>query len=146
MGLGADGRIAWRCHLRSAPEAVYEMLDTAEGRERFWAAAAPEVGGAVEFRFSNGQTLTSKIVKRDPGKLFQLRYFNGSTVTFVLRSDGAGGTELTLTEEAFAPEDVLENLAGWISVLLGLKAAVDFRIDLRNHRPGCTWESGFVDV
>jgi hypothetical protein len=41
---------------------------------------------------------------------------------------------------------VLENLAGWISVLLGLKAAADFRIDLRNHRPGCTWESGFVDV
>jgi hypothetical protein len=35
--------------------------------------------------------------------------------------------------------------AGWVSVLLALKAAVDFGVDLRNHDPERTWSTGFVD-
>lgn len=31
-------------------------------------------------------------------------------------------------------------------MLLALKAAVDFAIDLRSHDPGRTWEHGYVDV
>jgi hypothetical protein len=32
-----------------------------------------------------------------------------------------------------------------VSVLLALKAAVDFSVDLRNHDAGRTWCSGYVD-
>jgi hypothetical protein len=38
------------------------------------------------------------------------------------------------------------NLAGWVSVLLALKAAVDFGVDLRNSDPARRWEDGYVDV
>jgi hypothetical protein len=36
-------------------------------------------------------------------------------------------------------------MAGWVSVLLALKAAADFGIDLRNHDPARTWNKGYVD-
>lgn len=36
-------------------------------------------------------------------------------------------------------------IAGWVSVLLALKAAVDFSVDLRNHDPGRTWDQGYAD-
>ena len=39
-----------------------------------------------------------------------------------------------------------EHRAGWVSVLLALKAAVDFAVDLRNRDPDRTWEDGYVDV
>ncbi len=32
-------------------------------------------------------------------------------------------------------EDRTEVIAGWVSVLMALKAAVDFSVDLRNHDP-----------
>ena len=38
-----------------------------------------------------------------------------------------------------------ENRAGWVSVLLTLKAAADFGVDLRNHDPTRTWDQDFAD-
>ena len=35
---------------------------------------------------------------------------------------------------------------GVVSVLLALKAAADFSVDLRNRDPGRRWEDGYVDV
>ena len=46
---------------------------------------------------------------------------------------GRGGTDLTLTETGVPSEWRKENLAGWVSVLLALKAAVDHGVDLRVH-------------
>ena len=43
------------------------------------------------------------------------------------------------------PEFRDELLAGWLNVLLPLKAACDFGIDLRNHDPARTWDRSFVD-
>ncbi len=38
-----------------------------------------------------------------------------------------------------------EELPGWISVLLALKAAADFSIDIRNHDARRTWDQGYCD-
>jgi hypothetical protein len=54
--------------------------------------------------------------------------------------------DLTLTEVGAPPKDPAQNQAGWVSVLLALKAAVDFRIGLRNRDSERTWDEGFVDA
>ena len=138
--------IRWRVHLASPPERVYAMLATAEGRCRFWAASAEESDGVVDFRFTNGQVLRGRVLERDPPRRFAVEYFGGSAAAFDLEEDGEGGTDLTLTETGVPPEEWEDNRAGWVSVLLTLKAAVDFAVDLRNHDPLRGWEQGFVDV
>jgi hypothetical protein len=35
--------------------------------------------------------------------------------------------------------------AGWVSVLLALKAAADHGVDLRNHDAARTWSQGYCD-
>lgn len=122
------------------------MVATAEGRRRFWAASAEESDGVVEFRFTNGQALRGRVLERDPPRRFAVEYFGGSAAAFDLAEDGKGGTDLTLTETGVPPEEWEDNRAGWITVLLTLKAAVDFAFDLRNHDPLRAWEQGFVDV
>jgi hypothetical protein len=65
--------------------------------------------------------------------------------TFDLADDGAGGTDLTLTDAGVREADYAETHAGWVSVLLALKAAADHGVDLRNHDEQRTWDQGFVD-
>ena len=44
------------------------------------------------------------------------------------------------------PESEMEEtIAGWGSVLMALKAAVDHAVDLRNHDPERTWDQGYFD-
>jgi uncharacterized protein YndB with AHSA1/START domain len=138
--------ILWRVHLRSPPDAVFRTLATPAGRARFWATSAEERDGVVHFVFPNGQQLDSRILESTPASRFQLTYFGGSRVTFELQPAADGGTELTLTEADVPPDDYHENLAGWITVLLTLKGAVDHGIDLRNHSATRTWQAGYVDV
>lgn len=86
-----------------------------------------------------------KILENDPPHRFQIIYFGGTVTTFDLADDGRGGTDLVLTDRSVLPEDQHEVLAGWVSVLLSLKAAVDFGIDLRNHDPVRTWDERYAD-
>jgi hypothetical protein len=122
------------------------MLSTGEGRARFWADSAEEVAGTIHFCFSNGQQLNSFVREKLPPNRFQLTYFGGSLVTFDLQAAGRGGTDLTLSEAGAPPDEHEQNRAGWVIVLLMLKAAVDFAVDLRSHDPTRTWERGYVDV
>lgn len=142
----AKHTITWRLHLRSSPPRVYDYLATSEGRRRFWARSADEVAGEIEFRFVDGTRLDSRILVAAPPSEFGISYFAGSRVLFQLSDDGSGGTELTLTEEGVTDANLQENLPGWVSLLLTLKAAVDHGIDLRNHDPERTWKRGYVDV
>src|SRR5574341_256291 len=137
--------IRWRLHLRSSPSRVYNMVATDEGRARFWAEAAIETNGMIHFRFPNGQEWRGRILERHPTHRFQVEYFGHSVTTFELRDDGAGGTDLTLTDAGVPAGDRTEVIAGWVSVLLALKAAVDFGVDLRNHDLNRTWDQGFVE-
>lgn len=137
--------IVWRLHLRSAPAAVFTLLATDDGRARFWAESAIARNGVIHFIFPDGQTWSGKILEQQPPHHFVVEYFGGSITTFELEDDGAGGTDLTLCDAGVPAADQAEVTAGWVSVLLALKAAADFGIDLRNHDPRRTWNTGFAD-
>jgi hypothetical protein len=74
-----------------------------------------------------------------------VRYFGGSTTTFELAADGAGGTDLALTDAGVLDADRPEVIAGWVSVLMALKAAADFDVDLRDHDSRRTWDEGYAE-
>ncbi|MFQ6013598.1 MAG: SRPBCC domain-containing protein [Thermoplasmata archaeon] len=138
--------IRWRIHLRSPPDRVYEMLSTGEGRAQFWASTAPEEDGVVHFTFPSRATHRGRVLEEDPPTCYALEYFGGSRVQFDLSPDGEGGTDLTMTESGVPPAHHAIHVPGWIPVLLALKAAADFSVDLRNHDEHRTWEAGYVDV
>jgi hypothetical protein len=138
--------IQWRIHLSSPPEKVFDALATDQGRRTFWATEAPEVNGSIHFKFANGMLYKSRVIENRRPDLFVIEYFGGSRVEFGLVKDGIGGTDLTMTEGQVPEENRLIHLPGWIPVLLALKVAVDFSVDLRNHDSGRTWDHGYVDV
>lgn len=139
------GVIRWRLHLQTPPAGVYALLATDDGRARFWAESAVGRDGAIDFRFPGGQTWRGRILAQAPPHRFSVEYYGGSRTTFELADDGAGGTDLTLTDAGVPEADRAEVTAGWVSVLMALKAAADFGVDLRNHDPARAWEAGFVD-
>lgn len=120
------------------------MLDTDSGRKSFWAESAVESDGVVQFEFINGMRYAGTILEREPGRRWKVDYFD-STVEFVLEPADDGGTDITLTNTGVDERDRCEISAGWLNVLLPLKAAVDHGIDLRSHDPARTWDLGFVD-
>jgi len=137
--------IQWRLHLSSPPYKVFQLLATDEGRAQFWAESAVERDGHIYFIFPNGYQWQGEILGKDPPNRFRLRYIGGTVTTFTLQGDGKDGTELTLVDEGVEEAYRNEVIAGWVSVLLTLKAAVDFSVDLRNHNPSRTWDQGFVE-
>jgi len=137
--------IRWNVNLAAPRERVYQFLATDAGRAKFWAESAHEVDGALDFIFPNGSTWRGKILERVPPEKFAVVYFGNSITTFSLRDDGAHGTDLALTDAGVPPADRTEVIAGWVSVLMQLKAAVEFDVDLRNHDPARSWEQGFVE-
>ena len=74
-----------------------------------------------------------------------MRYYGSSIATFALEEDGQGGTDLTLTDSGVPAQQRTEVIAGWVSVLMALKAAVDFGVDLRAHDADRHWDSGYVE-
>ena len=137
--------IRWQLHLNSPVEDVYQSLSTNEGRESFWAESAIERDGVIHFVFPNKITWEAQVLESVPPHRFSVRYFDNSVVTFALVEDGQGGTDLTLTDEGVPAEHRTEVIAGWVSVLMSLKAAIDFGVDLRTHDPNRHWGSGYVD-
>lgn len=136
--------ITWKIRLASSAEKVYEALSTAEGRARFWAVEAPERDAAIHFRFSNGWTEVSPVRRADSPSCLEIVYF-GAPTRFDIVPHEDGGCILTVTARDVPGHEWHEVHAGWVSVLLTLKGAVDFGIDLRNSDPGRSWQAGFVD-
>ncbi|MBW3565129.1 MAG: hypothetical protein KY459_10430 [Acidobacteria bacterium] len=137
--------IVWRLRLNAGPRAVFDLLSTDEGRASFWAERTEQHGDRLTFHFSNGEVLESRILDSTRPDRFSLTYFDESTVVFELRSTDSGGTDLIFRESNLSLDGLHENRAGWVSVLLNLKAQSDHSIDLRNHDPRCTWSDGYVD-
>jgi len=137
--------VRWRLHLDSSPEVVHAMLSTADGRRRFWAESADERDGSIEWRWPGVLAARTRVLASQPPQLYRLEYYGGSVTTFELAGDGRGGTDLTLTDAGVPDEDWNEVHAGWVSVLMALKAAVDHGIDLRNHDESRSWEQGYAD-
>lgn len=138
------GPIRWRMHIPASPERVFRVLDSDEGRASFWAESAVETDGHVEFRFINGYTCRGKILARQAPSLLEFDYIGGP-VRFELSSDGAGGTDLSLTHRGIGPDEWNEVHAGWLNVLFPLKAYVAHGVDLRNHDPRRSWDEGYAD-
>ncbi len=137
--------IRWRMHLRSRPNEVYDALATSEGRSGFWAESAVERDGVIHFVVPGGHESAGRIIERVVNKRFATEYF-GWTVVFDLQSDSAGtGTDLQMTCRNMSERDRTEIITGWVSVLMAMKAAVDFNVDLRNHDPDRTWWAGYAD-
>ncbi len=84
------------------------------------------------------------MLRAEPPGLFEFRYF-GALVSITLVDDGNGGTDLTLQSSGLSQTEFEEVSAGWLSVLLPLKARADFGVDLRNHDPARTWLQRYGD-
>ena len=134
--------IEWRLHLTFSPQAAFAMWTSDAGRERFWAERSEATAAGFRLHFINGEALDVVVESAAPGRLV-FRYFGGSTVSLDFSDDGSGGCDLLLVETE--PEDAWENRAGWVSVLLAFKAALDFGTDLRSHDPSRSWEQRYVD-
>ena len=52
---------------------------------------------------------------------------------FSLRCDDGNGTDLSLLATEVDESIRMEMVAGWVSVLMAMKAAVDHNVDRRNH-------------
>jgi uncharacterized protein YndB with AHSA1/START domain len=137
--------IRWRLHLRSPRDKVYQALSTDVGRAGFWAESAPERDGVIHFVFPNGVTWQAQVLLAVRSRQYAIRYYGNSITTFTLEDDEHGGTDLTLTDTGIPTEDRMEVIAGWVSVLMALKAAVDFGVDLRAHDPQRHWDNGYVE-
>ncbi len=89
--------------------------------------------------------MEGNILQAAPPSLFSVHYYSGSVATFELEEDGKGGTDLTLTDAGVPEQYRTEVIAGWVSVLMSLKAAVDFGVDLRTHDTNRNWDQGYVE-
>jgi uncharacterized protein YndB with AHSA1/START domain len=138
------GIIRWKMHFTSPPERVFDGLATDEGRARYWAESAPEKDGLITFHILNYDPFSGRILKSKKPSLFALEYF-GSTVEFSLKKDGKGGTDLSLVATNVNESIRWEMVAGWVSVLMAMKAALDHGVDLRNHDASRSWQDGYAD-
>jgi uncharacterized protein YndB with AHSA1/START domain len=137
--------IRWRMFFRSPPDAVFRALATAKGRSSYWAESAEEVDSTIHFVLPGGLESRGRVLEATPDQTFTVEYF-GWTVRFDLRADPSGvGTDLEMTCRGVPAEDRVEVIAGWVSVLMAMKAAVDFGVDLRNHDLARTWWQGYAD-
>jgi hypothetical protein len=123
---------------------VYAALATDAGRATFWAESAREVDGVITFCFTDHAPVSGRVLRSHDPTVFAVEYF-GSPVEFTLRGDGAGGTDLSLTATRVPEQDRFEVVAGWVSVLMAMKAAVDHRVDLRNHDAARSWSRGYAE-
>jgi uncharacterized protein YndB with AHSA1/START domain len=142
-------RIHASVKLAASRERVWQALTTPGGITAWWAERAeiqPTDGGLLRLLFPNRRTLDSKVVQCRPQQMLSFVYFGGTRAQFEVDALPEGGTSVTVTDRGFSSqEDYAETLAHWTSVLLALKAHLDFGVDLRNHTPAFNWEHDFVD-
>jgi uncharacterized protein YndB with AHSA1/START domain len=131
-------------HIPAPRHAVFAALDSDEGRASFWAESATEVDAQIEFRFINGTSWTGKVLERRAPDVLSIDYFGGQA-RFELTDDGTGGTDLLLTHDGIGPDEWHDVHAGWLNVLLPLKAWIAHGVDLRNHDPERSWDQGYAD-
>jgi uncharacterized protein YndB with AHSA1/START domain len=138
------GTIRWKLHLAAPPQQVFDALATEAGRASYWAESAPEVDGRITFHILNYEQSKGRVLRRERPLAFALEYF-GTLVEFTLTDDGRGGTDLSLLATEVDESIRMEMVAGWVSVLMAMKAAVDHGVDLRNHDSARSWGDGYAD-
>lgn len=139
------GETRWKLHIKTPLEEVFRALASDEGRAAFWADEAAERDGVIHFVFSNGVEHESRVLAREPPRLFSIEYFGGKAA-FTLAPDGCFGCDLTLLHTGVPEDEWIETHAGWLNVLFPLKAYVAFGVDLRNHDGERPWNDGYADA
>ena len=133
----------WKLHLKSPPDKVFDLLTSDQGREKFWAEKSVANENKFELTFPNGET-TEVFVVEEKNHTFEFIYFR-TIVIISLVGDEDNGTDLVLNNKNIPADDYDMMASGWVSVLMALKAAADYDIDLRNHDSSRTWDEGYVD-
>jgi len=136
--------VIWKIHLKSSPQLVFQFLTSDIGREKFWAEKAREEDGVIYFTFPNEVCYESKILHTEENKEFSIEYFNTHLKISLTPSDDFG-TDLTLINNGISDAEYPDIHAGWVSVLMNLKAAADHNCDLRNHDKDRTWSQKYAD-
>jgi uncharacterized protein YndB with AHSA1/START domain len=135
--------------LATSRDRVWQALTTPSGITSWWSERAeiePSDGGLLRLLFPNRRMLDSKVIMCRPPHFLSFVYFGGTRASFEVTSHPAGGSVVTVSDSGFSSqEDYAETLAHWASVLLALKAFLDFGVDLRNHTSAFNWEKGYVD-
>lgn len=145
MGLVVSpGVLRWRVILPASREQVFDVLMTDAGRCRFWAESSNQRGDRVDLRFADGTGTVLEVRSVLRPATIEVRYF-GTPTTFALQALTPASTLLEVTADDVDPADQIEVAAGWVSVLLCLKAYLMAGIDLRNHAAPHSWRHGFVD-
>jgi uncharacterized protein YndB with AHSA1/START domain len=134
----------WRLSLASPPERVFDLLDTDEGRERFWALRSRAAEDGFDLAFPGGLEGRVEVVERRLPSLLSIRYF-GCEADLELTPREDGGCLFQVTCRCDDPARWLEFYPGWVSWLLTLKARADFDVDLRNLSSDRSWEQRYVD-
>lgn len=136
-------QVSWKVFIQAPPSMVFRYLSEDSLREKFWAEKSQSNGDCFELDFPNGVHTVCRVIDQLEWIRLKIEYFN-SIVLFEL-SPRQLGTELKVTNTQIPVGEFPDFLAGWVSVLLSLKAAIQFNIDLRNHDPEKCWDQGFVD-
>ena len=139
-------QISWKVCIARPRGAIFELLATDRGRERFWVHRSEQLGSQLTLRFLDGTTLKTEILESSAPTRFALEYFNHSHASFTLERVDDASTVVHLLETGLDEPTARENRPGWVSVLLNLKAVAQLGVDLRNHDPRRSWTAGYVDV
>ena len=134
--------IVWRVHLSSPPLRVRDAWLSPDDHARFLCEVSRRTKTGFHLQFIDGSVTDCTICDVSEA-LIRLQYF-GAEVTLELEPAG-GGTDVTLTTWNVPADEWLDVYAGWLNVLLPLKAWLDFGVDLRNHDAARTWRQRFVD-
>jgi hypothetical protein len=140
----SPGVFRWRVALPAQRDRVYELLTTDAGRELFWAELSRRDGTRIDLSFPDGTIGSMTIGRERPPRSFAVQYF-GALTTFELSALDDRCTLLEVGAHGVPSADLIDAAAGWVSVLLCLKAYLKGGIDLRNHLPTRSWREGFVD-
>ncbi|MBN8285087.1 hypothetical protein [Zoogloea sp.] len=114
------------------------------GRAAYWAESAPEVDGVITFHMLNYEPFAGRILKRVEPSMFTVEYF-GTAVEFSFFGDVTGGTGLSLVASLVDELFRWKMAAGWVSVLMAMKAAGDHGVDRRNHDPSSSRSDSYAD-
>ena len=144
MAVAPGDSIVWRLSLHRSPEEVFELLDTDEGRERFWANSSRSTPSGFELTFPGGLEEHVEVLERKPPTRMAIRYF-GSRAEFDLARRDEGGCLFEVRCKCDDEAAWTDFYAGWVSWLLVFKAAADFDVDLRNGADDRTWAQRYVD-
>ena len=120
------------------------MLASDKGRERFWAERSHQHGELVALDFPDGSQTSMRVTVVERPTRLVVHYF-GSETAFQLKAVDQARTDLEVTVSNVPPKELLDVAAGWVSVLLNLKAVLNCGCDLRNHDAERSWQTGFVD-